>query len=131
VSLHSPFPEERSAMMPAERAWSLTEFLPLLGREDWTGQRRLSFEYIVFGGLNDSPRHARELVRLLAPLHCRVNLIRFHTIPDSPFRGATEDVMERMRDYLSAHGVTCTIRQSRGEDIMAACGLLNTMEVEN
>lgn len=131
VSLHSPFPEERSAMMPAERAWSLTEFLPLLGREDWTGQRRLSFEYIVFGGLNDSPRHARELVRLLAPLHCRVNLIRFHTIPDSPFRGAAEDVMERMRDYLSAHGVTCTIRQSRGEDIMAACGLLNTMEVEN
>ena len=128
VSLHSPFPEERAEMMPAERAWSLQDFLPLLAREDWKGQRRLSFEYIVFEGLNDSPRHARELVRLLSPLHCRVNLIRFHAIPDTPFRGASEKTMEWMRDYLSKHGLTCTIRQSRGEDIMAACGLLSTSE---
>ena len=128
VSLHSPFPEERAEMMPAERAWSLQEFIPLLAREDWKGQRRLSFEYIVFEGLNDSPRHARELVRLLSPLHCRVNLIRFHTIPDTPFRGAGEKMMKWMRDYLSKHGLTCTIRQSRGEDIMAACGLLSTSE---
>lgn len=128
VSLHNPFPEERAEMMPAERAWSLREFLPLLAAEDWTHQRRLSFEYIVFQGLNDSPRHARELVRLLSPLHCRVNLIRFHTIPASPYRGAGEETMAWLRDYLSRHGVTCTIRESRGEDIMAACGLLNTAE---
>ena len=126
VSLHSPFPEERARMMPAEKAWSLTEFLPLLKEQDWTGQRRLSFEYIVFEGMNDSMIHARELVKLLSPLECRVNLIRFHTIPDTPFRGADEGTMTRLRDYLSHHGVTCTIRQSRGEDIMAACGLLNT-----
>lgn len=126
VSLHNPFPTERAAIMPAERAWSLTEFLPMLAKEDWTGQRRLSFEYIVFEGLNDTKTHARELVRLLAPLHCRVNLIRFHTIPDSPFRGASEQTMTSLRDYLSQHGVTATIRASRGEDIMAACGLLNT-----
>ncbi len=126
VSLHSPFPEERAAMMPAERSFSLEEFLPRLAREDWTGQRRLSFEYIVFEGLNDTERHARELVRLLAPMECRVNLIRFHAIPDSPFRGAGEETMIRLRDYLTRHGVTCTIRASRGEDIMAACGLLNT-----
>ena len=127
VSLHNPFPDERSEMMPAERSYSLTEFLPLLAQEDWTHQRRLSFEYIVFHGLNDMPRHARELARLLAPLHCRVNLIRFHTIPDTPFQGADEQTMVWLRDYLTQHGVTATIRQSRGEDIMAACGLLSTL----
>lgn len=126
VSLHNPFPAERGEMMPAERSYSLTEFIPQLAREDWHGQRRLSFEYIVFEGMNDSKAHLRELVRLLSPLGCRVNLIRFHTIPDSPFHGASEMAMERMRDYLTRHGVICTIRASRGEDIMAACGLLNT-----
>lgn len=131
VSLHNPFPEERREMMPAEGGYSLTEFLPQLASEDWTGQRRLSFEYIVFQGLNDTPRHARELARLLAPLHCRVNLIRFHSIPDSPYRGADEATMTRLRDHLTRHGIICTIRASRGEDIMAACGLLSTAKSNN
>lgn len=131
VSLHNPFPDERREMMPAEGGYSLAEFLPQLAAEDWSGQRRLSFEYIVFWGLNDMPRHARELVRLLAPLRCRVNLIRFHAIPDSPYRGADEATMTWMRDYLTRHGITCTIRASRGEDIMAACGLLSTAKSTN
>ena len=126
ISLHNPFPEGRAEMMPAERSYSLTEFLPLLAEQDWTHQRRLSFEYIVFQGLNDSQAHARELVRLLSPLHCRVNLIRFHEIPDTPYKGASEEVMVGLRDYLTKHGVTATIRASRGQDIMAACGLLST-----
>ena len=126
VSLHNPFPEERNEMMPAERAFGLNDFLPLLRERDWSHQRRLSFEYIVFAGQNDSPAHARELVRLLAPLECRVNLIRFHDIPDSPFHAASEEKMVWLRDYLTKHGVTCTIRASRGQDIAAACGLLNT-----
>ena len=127
VSLHNPFPMQRAEMMPAEKSFSLTEFIPQLAREDWTGQRRLSFEYIVFEGLNDTKAHAKELVRLLAPLHCRVNLIRFHTIPDTPFQGAGEEKMVEMRDFLTRHGVMATIRASRGEDIMAACGLLTTL----
>lgn len=131
VSLHNPFSDERREMMPAEGGYSLAEFLLQLAAEDWTGQRRLSFEYIVFRGLNDMPRHARELVRLLAPLRCRVNLIRFHAIPDSPYRGADETTMTWMRDYLTRHGITCTIRASRGEDIMAACGLLSTAKSTN
>ena len=126
VSLHNPFPEERNEMMPAERGFGLNDFLPLLRERDWSHQRRLSFEYIVFAGRNDSPAHARELVRLLAPLECRVNLIRFHDIPDSPFHAASEERMVWLRDYLTKHGVTCTIRASRGQDIAAACGLLNT-----
>ena len=126
VSLHNPFPEERLAMMPAEKAFGLLDLLALLRKQDWSHQRRLSFEYIVFGGLNDSERHARELVRLLAPIECRVNLIRFHEIPDSPYHGASEEKMMWLRDYLTHHGVTTTIRASRGQDIYAACGLLHS-----
>lgn len=125
VSLHNPFPKERLAMMPAEKAYGLEELMTLLKRQDWSHQRRLSFEYIVFGGLNDSERHAKELVRLLAPIECRVNLIRFHHIPDTPYKGATEEKMVWLRDYLTKHGVTTTIRASRGQDIYAACGLLH------
>lgn len=125
VSLHNPFPKERLAMMPAEKAYGLEELMALLKRQDWSHQRRLSFEYIVFGGLNDSERHAKELVRLLAPIECRVNLIRFHQIPDTPYKGATEEKMVWLRDYLTKHGVTTTIRASRGQDIYAACGLLH------
>ena len=125
ISLHNPFPEERMAMMPAEKAYSINDLLTLLRKQDWSHQRRLSFEYIVFVGLNDSERHARELVRLLSPIECRVNLIRFHEIPDTPYRGASEERMVWLRDYLTKHGVTTTIRASRGQDIFAACGLLH------
>ena len=125
ISLHNPFPEERLSMMPAEKAYGLEELMTLLKNQDWSHQRRLSFEYIVFGGLNDSERHAKELVRLLAPIECRVNLIRFHQIPNTPYIGATEEKMVWLRDYLTKHGVTTTIRASRGQDIYAACGLLH------
>lgn len=127
ISLHNPFHDQRHEMMPAEGGTTLEEVLELLKKEgDWAHQRRLSFEYIVFGGLNDSPRHAKELVRLLSPLPCRVNLIRFHTIPDTEFKGASEETMVWLRDFLTMHKITTTIRASRGEDIWAACGLLNT-----
>jgi len=125
ISLHNPFPEERQQMMPAEKAYSIRDLLALLGKQDWSHQRRLSFEYIVFGGLNDTERHARELVRLLSPMECRVNLIRFHQIPDTPYQGASEERMIWLRDYLTRHGLTATIRASRGQDIFAACGLLH------
>lgn len=125
ISLHNPFPEERLSMMPAEKAYGLEELMTLLKKQDWSHQRRLSFEYIVFGGLNDSERHAKELVRLLAPIECRVNLIRFHQIPNTPYIGATEEKMVWLRDYLTKHAVTTTIRASRGQDIYAACGLLH------
>ena len=134
ISLHNPFPEERAQIMPAEKSYGLTEMLDLLREYDWTGQRRLSFEYIMFGGQNDSNRYARELVRLLGNMECRVNLIRWHkTHPQTPtvgeggeLREADETRMEAFRDYLTHRGVRCTIRASRGQDIDAACGLLNT-----
>lgn len=131
VSLHNPFPAERGSMMPAEKAWSIVDILALLRQYDWSHQRRLSFEYTVMHGHNDSPAHVRELCRLLARLECRVNLIRCHEIPGSPFLPAPEHTMEWMRDELSRHGITCTIRASRGQDIFAACGLLSTAKTNN
>lgn len=124
VSLHNPFPQERLAIMPMEKAYPIQQVVELLRQFDWSGQRRISFEYTMFRDLNDSTRHAAELARLLHGLYCRVNLIRFHSSPDTPYRTATQQSMERFRDYLNARGITCTIRASRGEDIMAACGLL-------
>ena len=124
VSLHNPFPGERLQMMPVQKAWPIEEVVALVKQYDFTGQRRVSFEYTMFAGFNDSKRHADALVRLLSGLECRVNLIRFHKIPDFPYESSSEVVMEAFRDRLNAHGLTCTIRASRGEDIFAACGLL-------
>ncbi len=124
VSLHNPFSTERLKIMPMEKAYPIAETIALLKRYNWYGQRRISFEYTMFRGLNDDLNHASELVRLTQGLRCRVNLIRFHTSPDMPYKSSDERTMTTFRDYLSHHGVTATIRASRGEDIMAACGLL-------
>ncbi|MBQ2394210.1 MAG: 23S rRNA (adenine(2503)-C(2))-methyltransferase RlmN [Alistipes sp.] len=126
VSLHNPFREERVEIMPIERAYPIAEVADILRRYDFTHQRRVSFEYIVMSGMNDSPRHIKELCRLLNGISCRINLIRFHKIPDSPYFSPEQAKMERFRDTLTARGIMTTIRASRGEDIEAACGLLST-----
>ena len=152
ISLHNPNPEERAAIMPAEHLTPISHVLDLVRQYDWSKQRRLSFEYICWAGVNDDIAHAKQLLRLVSGLPCRVNLIRFHQSSNSPQDvqalkssnspkdvfpasgvpttnrqwGASSDEqrMVAFRDYLSAHGVTCTIRRSRGEDILAACGML-------
>ena len=126
ISMHSPLHEQRRQLMPAEGQMTIQEVVELLRHYDFTHQRRCSFEYICFGGLNDSLAHGREIVRLVEGLECRVNLIRFHAIPDVALPGADEERMERLRDFLTARGVFTTIRASRGQDIFAACGLLST-----
>lgn len=126
ISMHSPLPEQRKMLMPAEKQMSITEVVDLLKQYDFSHQRRCSFEYICFAGLNDTTMHAREIVKLVRGLDCRVNLIRFHEIPGVDLPGADEKRMEALRDYLTAHGVFTTIRASRGQDIFAACGLLST-----
>lgn len=126
ISLHSPIPEQRAMLMPAEKGMHIVDIVEMLRNYDFSHQRRLSFEYIVFGGVNDSPMHAREIIKLLKGLDCRVNLIRFHQIPGVDLHGADDSRMEAFRDYLTGHGVFTTIRASRGQDIYAACGLLST-----
>lgn len=130
ISLHSPLHEQRAMLMPAEKGMPIAETVELLRNYDFSHQRRLSFEYIVFGGVNDSIAHAREIIRLLKGLDCRINLIRFHKIPGVELHGADDKKMESLRDYLTQHGVFTTIRASRGQDIYAACGLLSTAKKE-
>lgn len=124
ISLHSPFPQERESLMPVEKAFPMSDVVALLRQYDFAHQRRLSFEYIIWQGVNDDMRHADALARVLRGLDCRVNLIRFHAIPDSPLSPAPEQVMTAFRDRLNEAGITATIRASRGEDIQAACGML-------
>ena len=131
ISMHSPLHEQRQTLMPAEKAMPIEETVALLKQYDFTHQRRCSFEYICFGGLNDSTVYAREILRLLDGLECRVNLIRFHEIPGVDLPGSDEKRMETMRDYLTHHGIMTTIRASRGQDIFAACGLLSTAKRQN
>ncbi len=144
ISLHHPIPAKRAELMPAERAMSIADVVRMLKQydvfrkdrkatpssKDVSKQRRLSFEYIVFDGINDQREHADALIRLLSGLDCRINLIRFHDIPDTPLHGVDDKRMTAFRDYLTSHGLFTTIRASRGQDIFAACGLLCTSKQE-
>lgn len=128
LSMHSPFSDERLKIMPVEKPYPIIEILNELKKHDFTHQRRVSFEYIMFDGFNDSMRHAVEMVRLLKGIYCRVNLIRFHAIPNVDLKTSNEEKMVFFRDYLTSNGIVTTIRKSRGEDIFAACGMLSTLE---
>ncbi len=129
VSMHSPFEEERRRLMPVQHVYPLREVIELLRESDLPRQRRVSFEYIVFGGLNHSDAHVKEIARLLSGIRCRINLIRFHTIPDTPLHPASDEQMVAFENQLKAKGILTTIRKSRGQDILAACGLLSTREL--
>lgn len=131
ISLHNPFAIERQEVMPIERMCHLTDVIALIKRYDFTHQRRVSFEYICWGGVNDTIKHANELLRLLRGIDCRINLIRFHEGVDRQFPASNEKQMEWLRDYLTEHGITTTIRRSRGEDILAACGMLVNASIGN
>ncbi|MCC8176841.1 MAG: 23S rRNA (adenine(2503)-C(2))-methyltransferase RlmN [Bacteroidales bacterium] len=149
LSLHSPYPTEREGLMPVERAFHTSQVLDTLRLGDFAHQRRLSIEYILWGGLNDDLRHADALARLLRGLPARVNLIPYHELPNAsapqtgstpsdfsrnqstsvdslakPLKASPRATMEAFRDRLNSHGITATIRASRGQDIDAACGLL-------
>lgn len=130
ISLHSPFTQERLQLMPIEKSYPISKVLEEIRKHDFSKQRRISFEYILFDGVNDSMRHAVELVKILKGINCRVNLIRFHAIPGVDLKSSGAEKMIFFRDYLTNNGITATIRRSRGEDIFAACGMLSTLEKE-
>jgi 23S rRNA (adenine2503-C2)-methyltransferase len=130
VSLHTPFEKERQTLMPVSRKYPIQAVLQELRKHDFTRQRRVSFEYIVFNGLNDTPQHVKELARILNGLNCRINLIRFHPIPDTPLEGTDENRLMQFKEALNTKGIITTIRASRGQDIDAACGLLSTHKME-
>ncbi|WP_346856248.1 23S rRNA (adenine(2503)-C(2))-methyltransferase RlmN [uncultured Draconibacterium sp.] len=129
VSLHTPFHEERQKIMPIQVAYPIEEVIEEIKSWDFGRQRRVSFEYILFEGLNDTPAHVNELVRLLDGLKCRINLIRFHPVPGTPLKSPGERTILQFKEKLNNKGILTTIRASRGEDIYAACGLLSTKEL--
>ncbi len=129
VSLHSPFNTERQRLMPLQAKYPIEQIISEIKSRNIGGQRRISFEYILFEGLNDSSVHVKELTKLLNGLKCRINLIRFHPIPGSPLKSPGEETLQRFKDQLNNKGILTTIRASRGQDISAACGLLSTKEL--
>jgi 23S rRNA (adenine2503-C2)-methyltransferase len=128
VSLHSPFDEERRMLMPVQRTNSVKEVLDIIRGFDFNNQRRVSFEYILFKGMNDTPAHLKELARILNGIKCRINIIRFHPIPGSEFQSPNLGTTINFKEALNAKGILTTIRASRGVDIQAACGLLSTLQ---
>lgn len=129
ISLHASTAEQRGKLMPIENKYNIEDVIRLVGEYDFSHQRRVSFGYILFSGVNDSAADAQRVCKLLADIpHCRVNLIPFHEIPDSELRPSSRQRLEEFRDYLTRRGITATIRSSRGQDIDAACGLLSTRE---
>jgi 23S rRNA (adenine2503-C2)-methyltransferase len=130
VSLHSPFEDERRKLMPVENVYSLPEVLQTIRDFPMGKQRRISFEYIVFKDLNHSPRHVKELARILNGIRCRINLLYFHPIPNTPLEAPSDAVIQQFKEDLEAKGLITTIRRSRGQDIYAACGMLSTKELQ-
>lgn len=126
ISLHTPFDDERQQLMPVQQVYPIREVLTAIRSFDFGLQRRVSFEYIMLKDINDSARHVKELVKILAGIRCRINLIRFHPIPDTPLLGSDEQTILKFQEMLNDKGIVATIRASRGEDIFAACGLLST-----
>jgi 23S rRNA (adenine2503-C2)-methyltransferase len=130
ISVHSPYPEERRLLMPIEKTNPVKDVIQLIRQYDFSHQRRVSFEYILFENKNDSMQHAKDLAKLLAGIPCRVNLINYHEIPETGLKKCRVKKMELFREMLNTKGITCTIRTSRGEDIEAACGMLSTGQMK-
>lgn len=129
VSLHTPFEDERRRLMPIQHVYPLEEVIATIREFDIGRYRRVSFEYIMFKGVNDTRRHVNELARILNKVKARINLIRFHPIPGTPLECSDEATIMEFQQALNDRGIVTTLRASRGQDIEAACGLLSTKEL--
>jgi len=126
VSLSATTNEVRDQIMPINRRWPLAELLTACRGYPLPHRRRLSFEYVLLGGINDADADARRLIRLLHGLRCKVNLIPFNSSPDLPDQPSPRERVEAFRQILLDGGLTATLRESRGWEISAACGMLRS-----
>jgi len=129
ISLHSPFEDQRRELLPMEKMHPFRDIIAALKSLGAEKQRRISFEYIVFKGLNHTRAHANELARVLDGIRCRINLIKFHQLPGNELQAPSDDDMQSFQQLLEKKGIITTIRRSRGQDIDAACGLLSTKKM--
>jgi 23S rRNA (adenine2503-C2)-methyltransferase len=126
VSIHSPFHIERISLSPVEKKHPITEIINIIQKYNFYNQRKISFEYIIFSGLNDSIKHAFALYKLLKNIHCRVNLLKYNSLLNTSLPSSNLAKMIAFCKYLNSKKIICTIRSSRGADISAACGMLCT-----
>lgn len=124
ISLHAVDNETRDKLIPINKAFPISSIMDAVRRFPIDTRKRVMFEYLVIGGINDQIKHAKELIKLLQGIKSKVNLIYFNPYENSEFKRPTEECMIKFQDYLSSKGVTCTIRASKGLDISAACGQL-------
>jgi 23S rRNA (adenine2503-C2)-methyltransferase len=129
VSLHTPFEDDRRRLMPIQNVYPVKDVIETIQEFDLGKYRRVSFEYIMFKGVNDTRRHVNELARLLNQVNSRINLIRFHPIPGTPLECSDEATILEFQQALNDKGIVTTLRASRGQDIEAACGMLSTKEL--
>ncbi|MDQ3701721.1 MAG: hypothetical protein M3442_12495, partial [Chloroflexota bacterium] len=124
VSLHAPNDELRSQLVPLNRRFPVGDLMAACRDYQWETGRRVTFEYTLMDGVNDSPLLARELATLLNGLDTHVNLIPMNPVRELPFLPSPWPVVETFHDVLRQHGIICTVRREMGRDIQAACGQL-------
>jgi 23S rRNA (adenine2503-C2)-methyltransferase len=128
ISLHATTEEARSELMPINRKYSLAELLRCCRSLPLPRRRRITFEYVLLGGVNDSPEDAKRLARLLRELRCKINLIPYNPGPEAPFQRPDAADVTRFQEALQRHGYQVNVRRPRGDDIQAACGQLYAAE---
>jgi 23S rRNA (adenine2503-C2)-methyltransferase len=128
ISLHAPTDELRARLMPVNRKYSLAELMDCCRALPIPRRKRITFEYVLLRGVNDSVQCALELCRLLSGVRCKVNLIPFNPHPGSVFHRPGDDSVETFQRVLHERGVQVNLRRPRGDDIAAACGQLQGEE---
>jgi len=132
VSLHAVNDEVRDTLVPVNRKWPIAELLAACAAYPGArNSRRITFEYVMLKGVNDSDADARELVRLLTPLHAKVNLIPFNAWPGAPYECSSNNRIHRFAEIVNAGGISAPVRTPRGRDILAACGQLKSASLRD
>lgn len=126
VSLHAPSQGLREQLMPGAASWNLDRMLKALSRYPLKMRERITFEYLLLGGVNDSLEHAKQLTEILSHIKSKLNLIVYNPVPGLPFKPPKAEAVEAFQKYLCDRHITAILRKSRGGDINAACGQLAT-----
>lgn len=126
VSLHAPNQKLREKIMPHAARWDLDKMLAALSAYPLKTRERITFEYLLLGGVNDSLEHAKQLAHILSHIKAKLNLIVYNPVPGLPFKAPEAETVEAFQKYLCDRHITAILRKSRGGDIEAACGQLAT-----
>jgi 23S rRNA (adenine2503-C2)-methyltransferase len=124
LSLYSSFHEERKKVIPAENAYPVKEIINIMSHYPLKKKRRLSIAYVMIRGINDTEKHLEELIKIAGGTQIRINLLPFHSIPGDDRRSSSDERLQFFKHNLVMAGISASVRESRGADISAACGLL-------